>query len=491
MVPEVPPQRDDDAFAGRAPERAAPSPRGAQPGDAPASPASGPTSETGRHREEGKEGSRETLGPDGFPETETLAAQQLTSPSSVSVGEDADISFDPSQFDGQGESSNTSCPKPITGSEDGLYVGFRVTFPKFEKLSERLDTAQAGATKDRPGDDEIQFGLLRYVVSSRGAPQGGKGSVYMRWKLAAGNGLVVLVMNRGEAHRTMPNVTVRASSLLLMRFGFERVWDLMQYCVEAMGGDIIGNKLSRVDPCVDLPGTEISEFAECFKNNWVVSRSRKRRKLGKPEFVEEYLNGTDYETFYVGRTPLLCRVYDKLAESRWDILKRAVLEASRWNGVPECATRVEFQLGRPTLTRFGIDSVEDWIAKRSDIIEELTGNWLRLTAGPVDRKHAKRTPMHPVWEKTREAFVAWCGEATGQNLFPLPTLAINSSRQFATVIGILCGMFARIGKDIDGNERFFREVECALRDGAGDRNLAEEIRRKALELGVVGIHDDF
>ncbi len=435
------------------------------------------------------------MGPDGFPETETLAAQQLASLSSVAVGDDADISFDPSQFDGQGESSNTPCntpcPKPITGSEDGLVVGFRVTFPNFEKLSAKLNAAQAGATKDKKGDDEVQFGLLRYIVSSRGAPQGGIGSVYMRWRLAAGNGLVVLVMNRGEAHRTMPNVTVRASSLLLMRFGFDRVWNLMQYCVEALGGEIIGNKLSRVDPCVDLPGTDISEFAECFKNHWVVSRSRKRRKLGKPEFVEEYLDGTDYETFYVGRTPLLCRIYDKLTESRQDILKRAVLEASRWNGVPECAARVEFQLSRPTLTRFGIDSVEDWIAKRSDVIEELTGNWLRLTAGPVDRKHAKRTPMHPVWEKTREAFFAWCGQATGQELSPLPTLAVNSSRQVATVIGIFSGMFARIGKDIHDNEKFFREVECALRDGTGDRNLADEVRRKALELGVVGIHDDF
>lgn len=99
--------------------------------------------------------------------------------------------------------------------------------------------------------------------------------------------------------------------------------------------------------------------------------------------------------------------------------------------------------------------------------------------------------MHPVWEKTREAFLAWCGEPTGQKLSPLPTLEISSSRQVATVIGIFCGMFARIGKDIYDNEKFFREALFAIQDVVGDRDMAAEVARKAIELGVVGIHDDF
>jgi len=54
---------DQDPSQGRASDRPAPRPAEAQPAaDAP------------RHREEGKEGSRETLGPDGFPVPENQSA---------------------------------------------------------------------------------------------------------------------------------------------------------------------------------------------------------------------------------------------------------------------------------------------------------------------------------------------------------------------------------------------------------------------------------
>jgi hypothetical protein len=52
-------------------------------------------------------------------------------------------------------------------------------------------------------------------------------------------------------------------------------------------------------------------------------------------------------------------------------------------------------------------------------------------------------------------------------------------------------MFARVGKDIYDNEKFFREVEAAIRDGVGDSDMSARVARKALELGVVGITGDF
>lgn len=304
----------------------------------------------------------------------------------------------------------------------------------------------------------------------------------MRWRLVAENGLVLLLMNRGTSHKTMPNMSVRATSFMMMQLGFQQVWGLMQYCVEAMGGEIVANKVSRVDPCVDLPGTPIDEFMEPFHRNWFVSRTRSRANYAVGVFINEYLQGKQHTGFTVGKSPIMCRVYDKLIESQRDLQKLAILKATRWGGLPECATRVEFQIERTKLKYFGIDTVEDWIAKRADVVEELTSNWLRLTDGPVDRKHAYRTPMHPIWELTRRTFFEVYGNPPGEVLTPLESLEINASRFVASAVGNLRGMFARVGKDIRNNEQFEREALAAIRDGIRDRDMAAEVTRKALEL---------
>jgi hypothetical protein len=432
------------------------------------------------------------LGPDGFPESETLAAQQLTSQGQASVTQNAAISFDPRQFDRESVSSNTLSQKRHTGGEDWLTVSFHVNFPSFDELAKQLDDAQVSALKGVEGPDEVQFGELRFLVADRGARQGtGAKSIYMRWRLVCENGLVVLVMNRDKAHTTMPNVSVRATSLLLMHQGFRRVWDLMQYAVEALGGEIVGNKLSRVDACVDLPGVPVAEFVEPYGKNWIVTRSRSRTNYALALVVHDYVNGKQSTGFVVGKPPLNCRVYDKLDECKLDVQKLAILEATRWDGRPEHATRVEFRIDRPKLKQFGVSTVDDWIAKRADVLDRPTMDWFRLTAGPVNRKHAERSPVHPIWERTREQFFAWCGEATGQELTPLPTLEISTSRQIATVIGIFSGMFARVGKDIEDNRQFFREVEFAVKQGVGIRDMAAEVARKALKLGTVGIKSDW
>lgn len=449
---------ENEALAGLAPERPE---RRSEPGDASASPASGRTSSSG-NRKEGRGG---------------LGERGLVSP---------DLSFDPAILDRHGDPSNSPCQKTITGSEDWLTVNFHVNHSHFEELAKSLDDAQRAAAVGDSKNDEIQVGDVRFMVASRGAKQGrGDKSIYMRWRLVSEYGLVLLLMNMPKAHKTMPNVTARATSLLLMRFGFHRVWESMQYCIEQLGGVIEKNKLSRVDACVDLPGIPIIDFVEPFSKNWVVSRSRLRSNYAVGTFVNEYLQGKRHTGFTIGKSPLLCRVYDKLVESQFDIQKQAILEATRWGGAPEHATRVEFQIERQKLKQFGIDSVDDWKSKRAEVVHELMTNWLRLTDGPVDRKHADRSNMHPVWQRTREAFFAWCGESTGEELQPLPKLDVKPSRQVNMAIGILKGLFARVGKDIEDNDQFFREVNFVIREAVHERDLdmASEVARKSRELG--------
>jgi hypothetical protein len=401
---------------------------------------------------------------------------------------DAAISFDPAVFDQGGDPSNSPPQKTTTGGEDWLTVNFYVEHQAFEALAAQLDDAQHAAASAILGKDEVQLGDVRFIMAPRGSRQGaGSKAVQMRWRMQSEHGLTLLLLNRATAHATLANVQARATSLLLMRFGFDRVWDLMQYCVEALHADIVRNKLSRVDACVDLPGLHVADLSRPFNQGWVISRSRLRGSYSVGTFMNDYLVGKDSTGFTVGKSPLMLRVYDKLRESQLDPQKLAVLDAQRWMGRPSCATRVEFQLQREKLKRFGVDTVEDWLRFRRQILDELTSNWFRLTAGPVDRKHADRTEIHPAWIDVQQAFAAWTGEPSRQELKPLPKVWVDTSRQYAMVVGILKGNFAKVGKDIRDNEQFYREVMFAIRQTVGDRDMATEIARKALELGTDGL----
>jgi hypothetical protein len=442
----------------RAPEGRCESPDGAQHGEATASPAFASQSLAHRNREEDRGSGGEASSP-------------------------ADISFDPEHLEATGSPNNLPVAKRNPSQEDWLTVNFYVDFPSFDELAQRLDRAQEAAAKNLKGDDELQFGDVRFLVAGRGARQGrGDKSIHMRWRLVAENGLVLLLLNRATSHETLPNVSARATSLMMMQLGFMQVWQLMQYCIEAMGGEIVGDKISRVDPCVDLPGTAIEEFVRPFQQDWFVSRTRSHANYAVGVFMNEYMQGRQHTGFTFGKSPMMCRVYDKLVESRRDENKLAVLKAMRWGGLPECATRVEFQIERAKLKQFGVDTVADWIAMRADVLDELTTSWLRLTAGPVDRRNAKRAPIHPVWELTRTAFFEAYGKAAGLVLEPLQPMELNPSRFVASAVGSLRGMFARVGKDIRDNEHFEREALAAIRDGIRERDMATEVTRKTLEL---------
>jgi hypothetical protein len=95
----------------------------------------------------------------------------------------------------------------------------------------------------------------------------------------------------------------------------------------------------------------------------------------------------------------------------------------RWNKVlPEAATRIEFELRRDALKERGIDTVEDYYAKRADLVSYLTYDWIRFTTRQVDRENnnqSKADTLH-AWQEAREAFLNWTGQPTGNPLTPVP-----------------------------------------------------------------------
>jgi hypothetical protein len=115
----------EDPSEGRASDRPAPRPAEAQP------------AADARYREEGKEGSRETLGPDGFLVQENQSAQQSESSA--------------------GLITNRPPSKTNTGGEDWFENSVYIRHRNFHRLAAQLDAARKAAENNDHGGDVVKF----------------------------------------------------------------------------------------------------------------------------------------------------------------------------------------------------------------------------------------------------------------------------------------------------------------------------------------------
>ncbi len=398
---------------------------------------------------------------------------------------ESDISFDPASFCPEGDSSNTPSPKTTTGGEDWLSLSLYVDHGDFKSLSSTLDVAQQCALLGDQGGDEVVFGDTRFIVKSHGVRRGSRAKgAWMRWVLQSEDRSRLLVGDREEAHKTQPNMTLEVSSDTLMKFGIDVVVGRLRYWLDGMGATLVRNKVSRVDACVDLPNIPVSVFVKPFLAGQFVARARKRSDYFQGMQGSTHYEGEESTGFAIGKSPLMLRVYDKLKECRSKPEKLLLLKKRRWGGLPDCATRVEFEIGRAQLKKHGVDSLEDWLEKRAAICEKLSSKWFRLTEGPVDRKHADRAGTLPDWEAVRGAFAGWCGLVGDVELIPIESEQMDVSRYWKSAVGLIKSGLALAGKNIVDERHFFRELRAGVLDAIGDRDIAEEIRRKRLEQGM-------
>ena len=402
----------------RASPRAVPSPGDAQPeGDVP------PPNEE-RHREEGKEGSRGTLGPDGSPVQEIQSAQQSASP------------CPPDSY-----VTNRPPEKTNAGGEDWFEVSLYLSYRNFDAIAETLEVTRKAAEDGDEGNDIVTFGGVKFLVEPAGAPAGeGKKRIYYRWQLRCENGLLIQLMNREHPHRTMPNGSIRATSLLLMELGAERVWRLAKELLRAIGCLLERNKLSRVDACVDMPEMSIESLCTPYAAGHYVTRAKGTKAYHSEDHVVDtdsciYSYGRTPTGFIVGRDSLKVRVYDKFREANRVLEKIKAVVSYRWGYFTIVASRVEFQLRRDAIKDFGVDTVDDWFAKRADICAYLCANWFRLTSGPVDRNHSDRSETLPEWTAVQKAFATWTGEPEYIELVPLATGEYLPSKLVQQAIG--------------------------------------------------------
>ncbi|TWT97567.1 Replication initiation factor [Botrimarina colliarenosi] len=402
----------------------------------------------------------------------------------------------PQAGDGASDLSNTppSIPKiPScdlqTGGEDWLDFSLYVNHSRFKQLSERFDQAQRLA-KQHVALEPIEFGGHAWTLSAGAASAGtGKKRVFYRWRLQSNNGLVLLLMNREKRHRTMPNALASAHSTLLMSEGAGSVWRQLQSAFRDLGARLVESKLSRVDPCIDCPYVKVDAFTQPYMDQHFVTRARIDAAYDHEEqFVDRsggtYRFGSRLTGYTMGSGDVRLRVYDKAHEVRFKPEKQRLLYQRRCGDLFIDATRVEFQLRREWLKKQGVQTLEDWFAKRGAVLEYLTQKWFRLTDGPYDRKHPDRTPTLPIWQVVQEKAQQWAGQSAGEVLAPIVGEPPRLDQLVLQAVGVMVTAMARENIKVNSNAFFLDELIERIDEAIETRDMAEEVYRRAIELGV-------
>jgi len=347
-----------------------------------------------------------------------------------------------------------------TGAEDWLEWSLYVDWKDWRNLNRRLKKAkELAACEGAPPElCRIPFMGGTADVEPSGARKGGKKGPYYAYKLEYEE-LAVFIAERETPHKTLPSVVIRADGMACLYPGARECYEKATRMIEALGGTITRNRLSRVDICLDMPGVGIEPFDRAFLEERYICRAvHKSRHSGTGVTVS------------IGKAPIMCRIYDKLAEVelKANPHKRLCMMVYRWkdNFLPLAAIRVEYELHREALKDRGIDSVEDYYKKRADLIHYLTHDWLRFTANPVDRENKNQSKARtlPLWNKVRKAFKRWAGEPPGLSLEPLPKEKANVRNLIKQALGVAQAAAGFQGKELKTTKALLRYIRQTAAD---------------------------
>lgn len=270
---------------------------------------------------------------------------------------------------------------------DSLDLGVSVKWGQnWDALTEQLERE-----KDRAvGTTGIPFRSEPCLILPSGKPPS------YRWHLQWPE--FHLFLGKSQApHQKSPNVYISINARALWELSLAGVLDLIHRTIERLGGMILAIKPSRCDLAADflIPGDLSLEF--------LISQR-------VPCHVEHthHMRGNSLETFYHGAksSPTRLRIYNKGLEiakagDKWWFLQV-------WN-IPttDHTWRIEFQLRRPTLKKFGINTTDDLCANLGGLWKILTEDWFSLRLD--DNGNTSRCSIHPWWQMV-QACAAQFGE---------------------------------------------------------------------------------
>lgn len=177
-----------------------------------------------------------------------------------------------------------------------------------------------------------------------------------------------------------PSFSVKFSSLALWREGAFSLHQRFMQWAEGLGLIAVRQEgLSRVDFSFDyhLPVTDFNEDSFVSLNDKDTKHRNKRKN----------------QTFMLGKSDIVLRVYDKIAEIEEQSGKSWFFEL--W-GIAENVWRIEWQVRKAILKRFGIRTFTDLRDNQGDILRYLVNEHTTLRE-KNDDSNRSRWPLHPLW----------------------------------------------------------------------------------------------
>lgn len=402
----------------------------------------------------------------------------------------------------------------LTGGEDWfeLMLYLRWDPARLEEVSEHLDAVKEsvaegkgdGWTHSLPGSGGL------WKVEPHGCRLGDarKGPI-LRWKFSR-DGIVFGLTRRPDPHKTLPSGFVRMTGDVLIAHGdAQALWLQVKEWFREMGAEVVTAKVSRVDMCVDLPNVRVEDFVDAYHADQFITRTKRSRQHAKHVDhgaqditledeedaektipVEAYRSGRKWTGLRFG-AGTQCRIYDKLAECR-DLAKRAWLAKRRWGGMPDDATRVEFQLRRSFLTaekckpeddgkldRPVIDTVEDYFAHRAELADYLCSKWLKFFEPGFDPRQPSRGTTLAIWQRVAEDFKTWTGDPRPRRFLPMQRSKMPVEDLVKQAKGCMESAAARCGLFVEkADDLFYFTLEQLTPLYDEDEDLAEKVAKK-------------
>lgn len=217
-----------------------------------------------------------------------------------------------------------------------------------------------------------------------------------------------------------PNFYVTYRSYALWQFGAAKLNQRFLDWAASIGfATFQPERLSRVDFTFDyridaIDFDEDSFISQATKDN----QHRKNRKV---------------QTFRFGEGELMLRIYNKVDEIQEKSAKTWFFDL--W-GCAENVWRIEWQVRKEWLRRFGIRTFTDLLERQGDLLRVLVNDHTTLRIKTEDSNRS-RWPLHPLWQDLKERVSQMDGLGVVQELDPAALLAERETRIAVSVYGYL------------------------------------------------------
>lgn len=350
----------------------------------------------------------------------------------------------------------------LTCGIDSLDVGFYVAWgDNWETLRQQFDDRKAEAQGTEGNLIDIE-GIRSHIFY----PSGKAPNYRYHVKYPEYHCFISIIQSAKQS----PNIYVSfTSEALHWELSEKELIEVVSTDIEALGGNVIKHKISRCDLYADfrIPGGLSLEF---LKNHMV----------GKADDTSHFMKGDVLETFYAGNksSPIQLRIYDKSAKIKKDG------SAERWLLVwftddPENVWRIEFQIRRPALKEYRINSIYDLLNQKADLWKYMTSKWFSLRY--LDNENQSRRTVHELWEKV-QACVQFFGQEQGTKRKYEKKNAIFIKWHLLRIVNLLISC-AAILKDFKPESCLMKVCDRILQS-INEEEFKEKARKKSIELGL-------